>query len=103
MLIFTNKIAFLGQKTMEIPQGLCQSCGMPIRTKEEFGTDANGRKNKEYCHFCFKDGKFTDEGITMEQKIDKLVEIAKTKMNIPEEKAREMANRVIPKLKRWVK
>lgn len=88
---------------MEIAQGLCQSCGMPIRKHEEFGTDANGRKNEEYCHFCFKDGKFTDEGITMEQKIDKLIKIAKTKMNMPEEKARGMANSIIPKLKRWQK
>ena len=86
---------------MEIARGLCQSCGMPIRKKEEFGTNLYGIKNKEYCHFCFKDGKFTDEGITMEQKIDKLIEIAKTKMNMPEEKAREMANSIIPKLKRW--
>ena len=72
-----------------------------MRKKEEFGTDANGSKNKEYCHFCFKNGKFTDEGIAMEQKIDKLIEIAKTKMNMPEEKARKMANSIIPKLKRW--
>jgi len=38
---------------------------------EDFGTNTDGSKSKEYCHFCYKDGKFLDEGITMEQKIGK--------------------------------
>jgi hypothetical protein len=73
---------------------------MPLRGESECGTNAGGSKNKEYCHFCFKDGKFTDEGITMEQKIEKMVSIAK-EMDIPEDKAREMATNILPKLKRW--
>jgi len=39
----------------------------------------------------------------MEQKIDKIVEIAKKKMNISEDKAREKAESIIPKLKRRTK
>ena len=81
---------------------ICQSCSMPLRTEGDLGTNADGTKNKEYCHFCFKDGKFTDEGVTMEQKIEKMVEIAK-QMNIPEDKARELAQTTLPKLKRWQK
>lgn len=73
---------------------------MPLRSEKDFGTNADGSKNQEYCHFCFKDGKFTDEGITMEQKIDKMVELAKG-MNIPQDKARLMAQNVLPTLKRW--
>ena len=68
---------------------------MPIQKDEDFGTNANGSKNRDYCHFCFRDGKFIDEGITMEQKIDKIVEIAKKKMNISEDKARERRLRVL--------
>jgi hypothetical protein len=79
---------------------ICQSCGMPIQKEQDFGTNSSGSKNGEYCNFCFKNGKFVDEGITMEQKIKKNIEIAK-KMGIPEEKAKEMANNIIPKLKRW--
>jgi len=82
---------------------ICQSCSMPLRSEVDYGTNADGSKNKEYCHFCFKHGKFTDEGITMEQKIDKLVNLAITQMNIPEDKARAHANEVIPTLKRWWK
>ena len=88
---------------MEGTQGqICQSCGMPMQKNEDFGTNIDGSKNKEYCHFCYKEGRFTDEGITMEEKIKKNIEIA-TKMGMAEEKSREMANNIIPKLKRWKK
>ena len=86
---------------MEGTQGqICQSCGMPMQKNEDFGTNTDGSKNEEYCHFCYKEGRFTDEGITMEEKIKKNIEMAK-KMGMPEEKAREMTNNIIPKLKRW--
>lgn len=75
---------------------------MPMQKNEDFGTNTDGSKDKEYCHYCYLDGKFTDEGITMEEKINKNIELAK-KMGMPEEKAREMANNIIPKLKRWKK
>ena len=86
---------------METKAIICQSCGMPMQKDEDFGTNADGTRNGEYCHFCFQDGGFTDDGITMEQKIDKLVEIAVSKMQIPKEKARAMAEDIIPKLARW--
>lgn len=79
---------------------ICQSCSMPLRSDKDFGTNADSSKNKDYCHFCFKEGKFTDEGMSMEQKIEKMVGMAK-QMNIPEDKAREMAQNILPKLKRW--
>ncbi|OGC10726.1 hypothetical protein A3J90_05625 [candidate division WOR-1 bacterium RIFOXYC2_FULL_37_10] len=81
-------------------QPICQSCGMPMQKEENFGTNQDGSKNLEYCQFCFQTGKFADEGITMQQKIAKNIEIAK-KMGMPEEKAREMVTSTIPKLKRW--
>jgi hypothetical protein len=86
---------------MEAKGLICQSCGMPMQKDEDFGTDADGTKNGEYCHFCFKDGGFIDEGITMEQKIDKLVNIAVSQMNMTEAKARAQATELIPTLKRW--
>ena len=76
---------------------------MPMQSVQDFGPNADRSRNDEYCHFCYKDGKFTDEGITMEQKIERIVEIAKTKMNMPEEKAGRMANATIPNLRRWRK
>jgi hypothetical protein len=71
-----------------------------MRKEADHGTNADGSRNTDYCLFCFKDGKFTDEGITMEQKIEKMVSFARG-MNIPEDNAREMAKNILPGLKRW--
>ena len=81
-------------------QHTCQSCGMPINSEENFGINIDGTKNEDYCHYCFRDGKFTDEGISMHDKIKKNIKMA-VKRGISEEQAKETANRVIPNLKRW--
>jgi len=84
------------------PKGpFCQSCGMPLKTQEDFGTNADGSKNKEYCHFCFQNGEFTDPNITMEQMIDKVAGIMAQMQKMPENQAREIAKNFLPKLKRW--
>ena len=38
----------------------CQSCGMPL-TNEILGTNADGTFNEDYCTYCYKDGKFTQD------------------------------------------
>jgi hypothetical protein len=81
---------------------VCQSCAMPLRRDEDHGSNADGSINMDYCKHCYQNGKFTDEGITMEQKIDKLVSLAKN-MSIGEEQTRAMAQSILPMLKRWKK
>ncbi|MBW2971953.1 zinc ribbon domain-containing protein [Candidatus Woesearchaeota archaeon] len=81
---------------------ICQSCGMPMSRFEDKGTEKNGDKSEEYCRFCYLDGKLVDEGITMEQKIEKNVEIAR-KRGVSESAARDLANRTLPNLRRWKK
>ncbi|UCF71770.1 MAG: zinc ribbon domain-containing protein [candidate division WOR-3 bacterium] len=76
---------------------------MPMNKDEDYGTNADGTASDKYCHFCYQDGRFTDEGISMEKKIDKLVEIAVSQMQIPEKKARAIAEDLIPRLGRWRK
>ena len=83
-------------------QKICQSCGMPLQKEEDFGTNADGSKSKEYCFHCFQNGKFLDEGITLEEKINKNVKFA-VQMGMSELEARKMATDVLPKLKRWKK
>ena len=78
----------------------CQSCGMPIAKDDHFGTNKDNSKNKEYCCFCFVNGKFKDEGITVDEKIKKNIAIA-IKMGMSEDKAKQLANDTIPALKRW--
>jgi hypothetical protein len=38
---------------------ICQNCGMPMKTAEEFGTNKDGSRNEDYCVYCHKDGVFT--------------------------------------------
>jgi hypothetical protein len=83
-------------------QEICQSCGMPLQKEEDFGRNEDGSKSEEYCFHCFQGGRFSDDGITLQEKIDKNVRFAK-KMGMPEEQAREMASSILPKLKRWRK
>ncbi|MFI5150914.1 MAG: zinc ribbon domain-containing protein [Bacteroidia bacterium] len=80
---------------------VCQSCSMPMAKKEDFGTNADGSSNKEYCHYCFQNGKFTTPNATMDQ----IIEIsagAMRKMHMPEKLIAE-TRQFIPTLKRWKK
>jgi hypothetical protein len=88
---------------MELPQEpICQSCAMPFRKTEDFGTNDDGSKSEEYCFHCFQKGKFLDERITLQEKIDKNVKFG-VQMGMSEEMARTMAGNILPKLKRWRK
>jgi len=73
---------------------------MPLKNAEHRGTEANGSASLEYCKFCYHEGKFLDEGISLKDKINKNIDIA-TKMGLSRAEATEMANSVIPGLKRW--
>jgi hypothetical protein len=82
---------------------VCQSCGMPMKVEEDFGTELNRDKNEEYCKFCYQNGEFTDKEITLKEKIDKLVNLSVNNLGMSEEQARKMAETKLPKLKRWEK
>lgn len=86
---------------MEDMTPMCQSCGMPLNDEGFKGTSQDGSPSSEYCKFCYQNGEFTDAGITMEDKIEKNVQIAVNQMGMKEYDARAMAESVIPKLKRW--
>ena len=81
----------------------CQSCSMPMLKPEDFGTDEKGLRINDYCHFCYKDGKFTNPDITLEQMIDLSVGCMVKYTNMTEDKARELSSNCIPALKRWTK
>ena len=51
---------------------ICQSCGMPLdKDPQKGGTNLDKSRSDKYCSFCFQDGKFVDDGITLQQKIAK--------------------------------
>ncbi len=73
---------------------------MPMVELTDFGTNKDDSANTEYCRYCYKEGDFTDPGITMEQKIEKNITLAE-KMGMTGEDATALANATIPKLRRW--
>jgi len=73
-----------------------------MQKPEDFGTNSDGSKNKEYCCFCFTNGTFTWQDATLEQMIDKLVSMSAA-MGMTEEQVRAIAKKTLPKLKRWQK
>ena len=80
---------------------ICQSCGMPMRKIKDYGIFINRNRSKEYCCFCFQKGEFVNPDITVEQMINQVAVIMANKMRMTEEKARGMAEKFVPRLKRW--
>jgi hypothetical protein len=78
----------------------CQSCGMPL-SEEFFGTRADGMPCPEYCKFCYRKGKFTDPDLSLEGMVEKSVYHMTALLGMPEERALELAKKVIPELGRW--
>jgi len=82
---------------------ICQSCGMPLTKTEEFGNNADGSPNREYCCYCFKDGNFTDDS-SMEEMIEFCVpHCSNGNPYANEEEARKALGEYFPTLKRWKK
>lgn len=92
------------KESMQEPTGpFCQSCAMPLMKPEDFGTNADGSKNEDYCIYCFKDGQFTEPNLTVEEMMDMVAHMLIKIAKMPEEKARVMVQILIPQLKRWRK
>ena len=84
---------------------ICQSCGMPMHAAEDFGTNADGTTNQDYCTYCYKDGAFT-QNVTMDEMIEHnlnyLEEFNKdSEHKFTKEEAREEMKKFFPTLKRW--
>ena len=77
----------------------CQSCGMPLTKNEEYGTNADGGKNEDYCVHCYKDGAFTGN-MTMDEMIAFCSQYS-AEMKMTKEESIAMMKEFFPTLKRW--
>ncbi len=71
-----------------------------MQNPDDFGTNADGGKNNEYCSYCFRNGKFTEPNMTVEQMIEKCAGIMK-QMQMSQAQI-EQTKTFIPMLKRWM-
>jgi len=79
---------------------VCQSCAMPLRRPEDFGTDAKGVQLSDYCCHCYLDGHFTSTASTLDAMVEHLVAMS-GEMGMSPERARRLAREKLPNLKRW--
>lgn len=81
---------------------ICQSCAM-IMSQNDYGKNADGTTNEEYCKYCFPNGKFGKDE-TMEEMIESSIRfwINDTDCKTAEDARRKMLG-IFPNLKRWKK
>ena len=77
---------------------------MPL-TDECMGTEADGSRSGDYCAYCYKDGKFTQD-FTMSQMIEFCLQFldqmnAQAGWNLTPVQAKEQMWKRFPQLKRW--
>jgi len=79
----------------------CQSCGMPLFTPEDTGTEQDGKPSTTYCKHCYQNGSFTEPSLTHEEMIQKCSPFLTEQFGVPKEKAVEMARTFTSTLSRW--
>ena len=90
----------------QLPQ-FCQSCGMPLTSVDDCGTNADGSMNFDYCKYCYKDGRFLQD-CTMDEMIEhcaQFVDEVNKQMPKPltSEEYKQMMRGFFPMLRRWRK
>lgn len=73
---------------------------MTMAKPEDFGTNADGSQNQEYCRYCYQQGNFTTN-MNLQEFTDKQIKIAIEKLGMNKSAARKMAESTLPNLKRW--
>lgn len=82
---------------------ICQSCGMPMQSPEQYGKNADSSANPEYCIYCCPEGEEKMQG-TLEEMIETCARI-ETKMGLHPDEATAKAKLAayLPTLRRWKK
>lgn len=86
---------------------ICQSCGMPLYSDSEKGTEADGSLSEDYCTYCYQKGTFPLPA-TLEDMVENNFQLLAhwnkaAGMEAPGEDARETLGRFFANLKRWKK
>lgn len=55
----------LRKDVLEIEK-VCQSCGLPLNERV-LGNENNGAFSQEYCYLCYRNGRFIQPNMTLEE------------------------------------
>ena len=78
---------------------ICQSCGMPLKNKDELGTEKDGKFSKDYCKYCYRNGEFIDK-VSMDEYIDMCSQYG-SQAGMTNDEMRTFCTKLFPTLKRW--
>ena len=78
---------------------ICQSCGMPIDSEEQLGTNQDGSISLDYCKYCYENGDFIDK-VSM-QKYIQMCSLYGAQAGMTNEQMRQHCTKLFPTLKRW--
>lgn len=78
---------------------ICQSCGMPLKSDSELGTERDGTVNRDYCKYCYKDGEFIDK-VDMNEYIEMCSKFG-FQAGMTNEEMKAFCEKLFPTLKRW--
>lgn len=84
---------------------ICQSCGMPLETTEQMGTESDGSRSQKYCTYCYQNGAFVND-ITLDEMIENNLKYLKewnneTGKSFTADEARKELQAYLPTLERW--
>lgn len=84
----------------------CQSCGMPLNTATDHGTNSDKSTNEEYCTYCYQNGIFTKD-LTMDEMIEQCLQFIDefnkdADKTYTREEAKVKMKEYFPTLKRWM-
>lgn len=84
---------------------ICQSCGMPLETTEQMGTESDGSRSQKYCTYCYQNGAFVND-ITLDEMIEDNLKYLKewnneTGKSFTADEARKELQAYLPTLERW--
>ena len=78
---------------------ICQSCGMPLKSESELGTEKDGTLNFDYCKYCYKSGEFIDK-VDMNEYIEMCSKFG-FQAGMTNEEMKAFCEKLFPTLKRW--
>lgn len=80
---------------------ICQSCGMPIESNEQLGTNIDGSINDDYCKYCYVNGAFIDD-VSTEEYIEMCSKYGE-QAGMTNDEMKKHCSKLFPGLKRWKK
>ncbi len=90
------------ERFFDMPENyFCQCCGMPIPDRELHGTQADGSMSDDFCKYCYDQGDFTAQGVTLEEFVEATAPMEAEAMGISLDEAVSLMMTLLPHLKRW--